>query len=94
MPIKKLLTLNQLATALALRLPHKPGYRKIRRAMDLGMPYAESPMGGGSDRKHYLFDLDACLAWWLPGLTTLPVDRSAINAALEVSQVPRRQKAS
>ena len=88
--VKKLISLNQLAEALALRLPHKPGYRKIMRAVAMGMPHEESPMGGGSTRKHFLFDLDVCLAWWLPGSTSAAPDRSAVDAALEVAQVRRR----
>jgi len=90
-PVKKLITLNQLRIVLGDRLPHKPDHRKMMRALDLGMPSVSSPMLCGSNRMRYLFDLEAVLNWWFP--TAQPkADRSAIDAALEVSA--RRRKSA
>lgn len=99
-PVKKLLSLNQLALALAERLPHKPDHRKMMRALDLGMPTVPSRMLGGSNRMRYLFDLEAVIAWWFPEEAPAAgpprakaPDRSAIDAAIEAKASRRLRTA-
>jgi len=51
-------------------------------------------MNVGGARARYLFDLEACLEWWIPAPTSMTPDRSAIDAALKVLASPRNVSAN
>jgi hypothetical protein len=74
----ELLSVVKLSAALGERLPRRPSYRTILRAIEAGCPFVPDPLG----RKRFrLFDLEAVWDWW-QRMPPPPV-RSAADSAFQ-----------